>query len=635
MAKSIQQKIADQIIGMSVDLSRVDAATRSKVRSLLARLQSDIITLTKEIDFTEPTRSDYQKARLIKLLEQAQATIKSGYKEINKVVVEDIKSMSTLTSKTVIDKVNYAIGAPLMTTALNENLLLKLVDDTLISGAKSADWWAMQSNALQFKFKREMSDAMVRGETLGQITQRIRGKYVPATGKFVGGIMQATTRDAESLIRTSMMTVMNEAKLATYAANDDILDGIEWISTLDGRTTQICAGLDGLVWDFNYQPVGHSHAWPGPTAHWACRSTQGPKIKPYGDMPEDKQKIFSESTRVQGKDFGGKRVAGDMNYDQWLKGQSIEVQKDILGESKWALWKDNKLTMRDLIDTSNRPLTVTELQARYASDFMKSNANDELSKRIEGFSKDNKIEIDEFTYGGTDLEIGFFSTDSDYVSNLGNFESHLKIAREKIEGITKNIKLILADELIGNGFQANGVYLGNGKVVLSSVKSMLEEHDSLIKNYEKYKNSSVFSKYLVGGNDTYPSYVLRHEIGHSYQSRFLESFINAAEKDSISSGGDYFNVIGKYGSTKVSEAFAETFALYTSPDYKDGTLPNNIESVMKKIVSQSIGKQSDGTGGSWVPIFSDIKKLAIDKRSFKDQYENQEKFVEDVIEKEV
>jgi hypothetical protein len=57
-------------------------------------------------------------------------------------------------------------------------------------------------------------------------------------------------------------------------------------------------------------------------------------------------------------------VAGDLTYEGWLLDKPVAFQKQILGPSKWKLWKDGKINFRDLVDESARPLTIEQLEAK-------------------------------------------------------------------------------------------------------------------------------------------------------------------------------------------------------------------------------------------------------------------------------
>jgi hypothetical protein len=87
---------------------------------------------------------------------------------------------------------------------------------------------------------------------------------------------------AATLVRTAIANEANVARLISFA--EEGVTAIEWVSVLDDVTTDECLGLDGLQWlmpddplDFeNYIPIGHDIPFPGPVAHWSCRSSQIP-----------------------------------------------------------------------------------------------------------------------------------------------------------------------------------------------------------------------------------------------------------------------------------------------------------------------------------------------------------------------
>ena len=58
------------------------------------------------------------------------------------------------------------------------------------------------------------------------------------------------------------------------------------------------------------------------------------------------------------------QVAGDLRYEDWLKSQKETVQKDVLGPSRFELWKNRSLTLPEMLDQRGNPLTLEQLRAR-------------------------------------------------------------------------------------------------------------------------------------------------------------------------------------------------------------------------------------------------------------------------------
>ncbi len=168
-------------------------------------------------------------------------------------------------------------------------------------------------------------------------------------------------------------------------------------SVLDSRTTKICRALDGLQWDLDYNPIGHNKAWPGPIAHFQCRSTQIPitfswkelgeqskaekgdnykGVKNIPDVtPEMITKALQKKAKAAGMDAGEAdkleaqtrasmdgQVAASLNFGDWIADKPIDFQNQVLGTQQAQLYRAGKITMRDLTDQSNRPLKVSDLQ---------------------------------------------------------------------------------------------------------------------------------------------------------------------------------------------------------------------------------------------------------------------------------
>jgi len=86
------------------------------------------------------------------------------------------------------------------------------------------------------------------------------------------------------------------------------------------------------------------------------------------------------------------------------------------------------------------------------------------------------------------------------------------------------------------------------------------------------------------GDDYYST--LRHEFGHHLQDHALQHDITFWRKIDLKQDASiYFSTkVSKYAGTNPGEAFAESFSAYTSPKYKRGMLPKDVESYMDKIL---------------------------------------------------
>lgn len=101
-----------------------------------------------------------------------------------------------------------------------------------------------------------------QGQTTQQVIQRIRGT---AKAKYTDGLMALSRRDADLITRTALQHVSSQARFATWDRNRDIIKGVQWVSTLDSRTSNLCRSLSGRVFpiDKGPRPPAHINCLPG------------------------------------------------------------------------------------------------------------------------------------------------------------------------------------------------------------------------------------------------------------------------------------------------------------------------------------------------------------------------------------
>lgn len=256
---SIPDRIHSATIRQSIELARYEAGLRARVLSLLDQLGRDLVKELAAAELDTP-RTDWQRARLRELLKVTEQRASEVYGEVGSLTREELRGLVEVSGNGIVTRLNRAIGADLL-QPLNwtEEQLAAIADDSLIFGAKSGQWWARQATDYSQAFGDQMRMGMLRGESLGDLMGRVKG------------LQEISTKNAEKLVRSSVISVANEAHLAAYQANADIMAGVEWTSTLDMKTCRRCGVLDGAIWDFSYQPIrGNTLPYPGPVAHWNC-----------------------------------------------------------------------------------------------------------------------------------------------------------------------------------------------------------------------------------------------------------------------------------------------------------------------------------------------------------------------------
>jgi hypothetical protein len=341
----IDAALADLLITHGINLLRLTAGYQNSVLELLEQMERELVEkLTRPKPLT-----DISRQRLLDLLAECRSLIAQTYIEAKKVVnggeIATLEAQHTQRAFSLVVADRLTVGIP--------SNLKTLAGDVLIQGAPSSEWWSRQGADTAFRFSNAVRQGVAQGETNAQIVARVRGT------RTAPGIMEASRRNAEALVRTSVQTVANVSRLEVFKGNGDVLDGVRQLSTLDGRTSDTCIAYSGGTWDLEEKPIPPTRL-PfngGPPRHWNCRSVLTPMVKP---IPGFEMPVGTRAA-------AGGPVRGDISFSEWLESKSKQFQDDLLGDGKADLWRSGKITLTQLLDQRGRPLTLAQLRDRYAS----------------------------------------------------------------------------------------------------------------------------------------------------------------------------------------------------------------------------------------------------------------------------
>jgi len=241
MPKTLDSYLADRALTRQLYLMRFSAGEQKKVLAVLVDMRAELVAKLRAGDVT-----DFARGRLQKLLTQCEAVIDHGYGQIQTTL--DFEGLAQVEAEaTIRPLVAVGLEASIPTVAT----MKAVVNGSLIEGAKSADWWAKQSNDLAFKFAAQVRQGIAQNETMTQIVRRVAGSEKLG----IPGIFEGARQNAFALVHTSVMQVAADARLATYRANSDIIKGVRQLSTMDSHTcwspeTKILMG------DGSEKPIG-------------------------------------------------------------------------------------------------------------------------------------------------------------------------------------------------------------------------------------------------------------------------------------------------------------------------------------------------------------------------------------------
>lgn len=377
---NVNLRIAEGMVEHTVNLLRVAAGQRLAVLAILENLEADLAA-----EVASGKGSFNSMARITALNRECGKIIAQAYDEIGIRQDVELRELAVVESAATVGIVEAAIGIPgLLNVQMTEKQLEYLVQQPIIEGYSSGQWWQSQAAGTRAKFTQQMQQGMLRGESVDELVRRVRG--TKAKG-FTDGVMDVPKRQAAALVRSSVISTANAASMATIDEMDDIANGIQWLATLDGKTTLICRALSGKKWSIpDHKPIGHTIQFPGATAHWQCRSRQIPWLKSWAEITGlplktmdnktlearvkdrltkqgmDPAKVAKVTTRTRASMDG--QVPNDLTMDDWLSGKDDAFIEKTLGKGRAAMYRRGEITVSDLVDQTGRPLTTKQLREK-------------------------------------------------------------------------------------------------------------------------------------------------------------------------------------------------------------------------------------------------------------------------------
>ena len=339
--QTTNKKLHSKSVLRQIRLLRVSEEITQEILAFLEKVDSDLAEQLAQRLVNIKTRGVLPKTYTNKRLLQL-------YKYVHKAIQSQSKDMYTILSPKLIDIANNEIGFQVkdITEALPiavdvvtppKAMLSAVVTTNPLQGKVLKDWVAGWAEGKEVRVLEEIRKGIVEGQTAETIVTRIRGTQKT---NFADGILSISGRGARSLVRTTVNGVATAARELLYTNNKDIVKGVQWVSTLDSRTSPICRSRDGKVY-----PVDSG---PRPPAHYSCRSTTCGVLKSWKELGIDLDEvpIGTRPAVVNG-------VAGDvpetLTYAEWLKEQSEDIQKEVLGKKRFEMFK-NGATLDSFVD---------------------------------------------------------------------------------------------------------------------------------------------------------------------------------------------------------------------------------------------------------------------------------------------
>lgn len=356
MALTVNEQLRDAAIHRQIGLTRYSNGLVRQVMSLLNRADSELFArLVTAIEAQGP--QSFAVQRLDMLLASVRALNAEVYAKVEQALDVGLRDLTVSEVGFQSRLLSTIPPVALPVTPVTVEAVFSAVTSRPFQGRLLKEWAQSMEASRMVRVRDAVRMGIVQQQTTQELVTKIQGTR--AAG-YADGLLQIDRRAAESVVRTAVSHVAAVSRLAVLEANADLIKGVQWVSTLDDRTSSTCQVRDGLQYTLEtHIGIGHDVPWLGGPgqAHWCCRSCSTPVLKSMDelgiaapDLPKGKRASMNGA------------VPADTTYGQWFARQTTAIQDGIVGPTRGAMFRKGDITFDKFTNDKGVWLTLKQLQ---------------------------------------------------------------------------------------------------------------------------------------------------------------------------------------------------------------------------------------------------------------------------------
>ncbi len=357
---TVNGALQDDAVTHGVYLTRYQSHLVNETVKNLNRLDRELRKRLLDLE-TAGTMTRRQQRNILQQMIKAEAR---GAETYLKELEAELKLFSTQEgmwqSRTIEDVISNEAGKDIKPVYVDGERVWKVAESRPITFAGQYGGTRSLKGAMQtiHETRKKIIEGTIReGFTLGKTIQEMeRDLFGSPELNFENGRFKASRTAASRIVRTTTNHVSTASRIATYRENHHLINGYEWVSTLDTRTSSICRWLDGKIWTYGEPAASTLDFERYPPAHHNCRSTTTPIIKSWRELGFARNQT---SKRFRASMDG--QVPADLSYNKWLRRQPKKRQIDVLGPTRYNLWKSGEIKLEQFAP-DGRMLTLKQLR---------------------------------------------------------------------------------------------------------------------------------------------------------------------------------------------------------------------------------------------------------------------------------
>lgn len=360
---SVNTRLRDAALDHEVDRRRYSESILRRLIAVLNRSDARLVAQLTEA-LLQVERSTFTVERLETLLGAVRATNADAYRAVFSQLERELREVAEVEALAAGSTLRAAVPAAVAVHAPVVSVPVETVYAAALArpfqGRLLAGWAANVEAGRMTAIRNAVRAGFVEGRTTAEVIRAIRGTR--ALG-YADGLLDRPRRELATIVQTALSHTAQMARRESYRANADLIAAVQWVSTLDNRTSAECAIRDGLQYTPEGQPLGHAIPWlegPG-RLHFNCRSVDVPVLKSWRELGIDAAELPA-GTRAS---MDG-QVPAETTYGEWLLRQSAARQDEIMGPGRGELLRLGRLKLPDFYDGKGVPLTLEELRRKLA-----------------------------------------------------------------------------------------------------------------------------------------------------------------------------------------------------------------------------------------------------------------------------
>jgi SPP1 gp7 family putative phage head morphogenesis protein len=577
MEKNLNTQILDLLLKRDLLLQRVSNSLNKQIANEYIKIINNALDSFN--------KQEISIINMNKIIKEISKRFEFDYDTI---AYEQFKELGIAEATYIPQSINALVGVDIVSKVLPEPLIEKVINASFLDkGLLLKDAFAKFDDNL----KNVMINEIRNGVLIGATNQQMISNMKPLFNAM-------TSNNLDSLVKTSVSTVVNDVRMQTYKENESIFKGYEHLSTLDKSTTYNCANRDGATYDLDFQGTnikGKEFPFKKPPLHYRCRSVILPITKSYRELGLDIDEIPKGSrASMDGS------VPETTTFTEWFEGKDKKFQEQYLGKGRFELFKDGKITLSQLVNQQGLIIPIKDLNklsdvvAKPKIPVIDFGYDGKFNKYVADIRDEAKIVIDKLPKPKT---IEMATSDAHFLQH----KDFLQVRDNKMTFLHEyghSIDDKLNGYFVENKFVRETTNLGFASKKMLS-KSAVDDSillntddNEVLKSYADkwFTTNPVY--YKSGKKKGMVNYYLKSplEERYSHYSDILDSLSGGkmADKFYVAGHGSRYYSNNKYN--KDTENFANLFALWSDKTHWEETktlFPNmtaKFETIMKEVI---------------------------------------------------